>query len=94
MNEDLKAWLGLNLQDTLINISAVPFLIGFFSDGVIMFILFGMCFLLSLLGLIVYFTRRNEKVSRATSLINKWGSVGIVLIIWLIMLAKILFIGT
>lgn len=93
MNENLKAWLGLNLQDTLINISTLPFLAVFFvNDLLLAILLFLTAFLLSLSGLIVYFVRKNNKISKITLNFNKWSSVAIVLIMWSTMLIKIGFL--
>jgi uncharacterized membrane protein len=90
MNENIKAWLGLNLQDTLINISAFPFLALFFVDKLIhAILLIVVSFFLSLSGLIIYFLKSNNKISKTTSLINKWGSFVIVLFMWVVMLIRI-----
>lgn len=93
--ENVKAWLGFNLQDTLINISAIPFIIGFFVNNIFLqLMLFAITFILSSLGLILYFKRKNQKVSKATAFLNKWGSILIVLVIWLLVIIKIGWIVT
>ncbi len=83
--EDIKAWLDFNLQDTLINISTIPFLIGFFiGDIYSQILLFSITFMLSITGLIVYFKNKDKKISKKTEFLNKWGSVLIVISMWIL----------
>ena len=87
MNEDIKAWLGLNLQDTLINLSGLTMIAGFvFRSSPLTEVLFGLTFILSLLGLYIYFTRENSKVSTSTALWNRWLSLLIVIVIWILVI--------
>lgn len=91
LKEEIKAWLGFNLQDFILNISAIPFFLGLFSrDLLTTRFLFAIAFLLSIVGIVIYFRKPNKKISKVSAELNKWGSVAIILMLWALMIAKLL----
>lgn len=89
--ENIKAWLGLNRQDAIINLSAIPFLFGFFSRNMIVVIcLYLITIILDVIGLRIYFTQKNEKIGKKTAFLNKWLTLFVVLVIWALIVLDIL----
>lgn len=87
--QELKAILGINWQDTLINIGAIPFFVGIFmSDIIYVSVLFFLSFVLMLSGMIIYFFNPNRKISKISEKFNKWGSLVIVIFVLLLMVVK------
>ena len=78
--------MGWNLQDTFLNISAVPFFIGLLVPLplITVFVCFGLGFAISLIGLAIYFLRENKKVSKPVWQLNKWSSFVIIIFLWMI----------
>lgn len=85
-SENFNAWVGLNLQDSMINIGGVLAVLGFIvKDLQLQQVFFIVAFIFSAIGLLLYFIRSNPNVDKNTGFLNRWLSVVIVLVLWIAM---------
>lgn len=91
--EEIKAWLGFNLQDALITIGAIPFAIGMFLNNIIyVSILFAFSTVAMAAGMYIYFAYKNTKISKLSEAINKWSSLVLVVLFFILMVVKYYFL--
>jgi len=91
IKEELKAWLGFNIQDLLMNISAIPFLLGFITKNIyICIISFAIAFMFMTSGLIIYLIKKNTKISKFSRIFNKYSSIIIYILFIFVMILKLL----
>lgn len=69
--EELKAWLGFNVRDSIGNIGAIVSLFGFLgSNKIIVLISFAVSITLMVMSLLIYFIKPNRKISKQSYVLN------------------------
>lgn len=93
LSPDIKAWLGLNLHDTILNLSILPLIFSLFTTDLISIVLLTIATCaISLAGLILHFKIRDPKVSKFTTVASKWINLFFVICLWIVSILRVIIL--